>query len=513
MNGSEDNRRALCGVTQRVGLAALTACCLLPAAYSAADATHIDDENELNLTVIKMEVTPADEPVPAFKHRLVYDRHQRLPGNRPQWYARAYPEETYAHRVWLEATSRDDDAFNDYYVFGTPISAVDWDKFEKPRSAARSLMDTYLAPGAQRRDCDWGIDADRLVGPEAIAFLLPEFQGSRRFARMANAAVREAIAQRRYDDALRYLRTEYQLGRDVAEEPILVCCLIGVAMHGTANGGLTDLIAAPDSPNLYWALSELPSPPVSIGEAMNADLALPERVFPILEGAETTERTAAEWNAAWQRLVLQSQDGTINSDTRLSEGLLGQLVPTLFGLTGYSHAKERLVAWGHDPAEVEAMAVGRVLTIYTAKVIRIAADEHRKAHIADLSMSQSRRQGHAADQLLGKMRPLSDHPDREIVPIVSWLMPATHAVKTAEMRVARDIAALRVIEALRMHAARNEDRFPHTLEDVTCVPVPDNPATDKAFIYHLRGQTAVLELPDWEGFPGYSRRYEITIKR
>lgn len=492
----------------------LAALCLLPSAYCFADAEHIEDEDNPSLTIIRMEVTPADEAVPAFKHRLIYDLHERLPGNRPQWYARAYPEETSAFRVWREPDVRGDEDFSDkYYSSGVPISQLDWSRYKRPLSAARSIFERYIVPAARRRDCDWGLQSESVTGPELIQFLLPEFQGSREFARMGNAATRHAVAENRYDDAIRYLRTQYQLGRDVAEEPFLVCSLVGIAITGIANVGATDLIASPGSPNLYWALSELPAPPVSISESINADLALATRMFPVLSDAETTERTGPQWNEEWRTLVQGALGETINTSRTLRDGPLKDLAPVFFGVAGYAHAKQRLVDWGYQPKAVEAMPVGQALTIYSARVVKIATDEYRKANATDLSFSSVRRFGDAAGDRLKDMLPITGGPDREIVQIANLLLPAASIARTAEVRVARDVAALRVIEALRMHAARNNGRWPRSLDDVTCVPIPLNPATDKPFLFHRDGKTAVLELPDWEGFPGYSRRYEITIKR
>lgn len=495
------------------GLVILVAACLLSAGDCYADAEHVQQDD--GLTVIKMRVTPADEPVPAFKHRLTFDVHERLPGNRPQWYLRMYPEQVLVWRKW-RSFLRDDENSDAAYLSKTSVEKVDWERLESICRLSKQLIDNHLVPGSQRRDCDWGIRGETLRGPEAIQFLLPEFQASRSFARMANLQVRWAVSEGRYHDAIRYLRTEYQLGRDVAEEPFLVCGLIGIAITGIANGGMTDLIAAPDSPNLYWALGELPSPPVSVTEALASDLGLAERLFPVLADADSAQRTEAEWNAVWQRLgqVVTDNDLTDPGSNRNSttERLSRPFLPTSLGLSGYTHAKQRMIDWGYAPDRVEAMPVGQVLTIYSSRVIRIASGAFRKASVAGLPFPEVIRLNEAAEAQLRAMGVFSDHPDREIVPIASLLLPAAQAALRADVRCARDVAALRVIEALRMHAARNESRFPRTLEDVTCVPVPPNPATDKPFLYHRDGGTAVLDLPAWEGFPGYSRRYELTIK-
>jgi hypothetical protein len=182
-----------------------------------------------------------------------------------------------------------------------------------------------------------------------------------------------------------------------------------------------------------------------------------------------------------------------------------------FGLYGYSHAKRMLVDWGHDKADVEKMPVGQVLSLYSARVYQTVSDDMERTYY--VPFSQAQRLDDEANRKLREAGVLTSNPVRELVPIAQLLLPAVNAARSAEVRLERDLAALRVIEALRMHAARNDGQLPKTLEQVTCVPVPLNPATDKPFIYHLKNETAVLELPDWEGFHGYTRRYEITIAK
>src|SRR5690606_29899023 len=77
-------------------------------------------------------------------------------------------------------------------------------------------------------------------------------------------------------------------------------------------------------------------------------------------------------------------------------------------------------------------------------------------------------------------------PNREIVPVAALLLPAVSAVRSASVRLEREMAALQTIEALRMHAARH-GKWPMRLADVTCVPVPKNPATGESFMYELDG--------------------------
>ncbi|MFV0535479.1 MAG: hypothetical protein ACK5MR_17785, partial [Cumulibacter sp.] len=276
--------------------------------------------------------------------------------------------------------------------------------------------------------------------------------------------------------------------------------------------GVADLLAAPDSHNLYWALSEIPTVPLPIGPAVRNELAIAERTFGDLGDLEKSKRLPDEWHAYWKSSVakIYSAIGSVIDDK--SRTVAMSAVPVAIGLHGYSHAKRRLIDWGYARDEVEAMAVGQVLTLYSARVSQIGADKYWQSFLAPYSAKKFR-SGSIAEEFGEASGMFSGGEDRELLPIVSLLSPATQAARSAEMRVSRELAALRVIEALRMHAARNDSRWPDSLDDVTCVPVPLNPATDKPFLYHRDGKTAVLILPDSDGAPGNSRRYEITIAK
>jgi hypothetical protein len=59
-------------------------------------------------------------------------------------------------------------------------------------------------------------------------------------------------------------------------------------------------------------------------------------------------------------------------------------------------------------------------------------------------------------------------------------------------KVDRQVAALTAVEAIRSYAAANNGKLPAHLEDITETPVPQNPATGKAFEYRVEQDSAVL---------------------
>lgn len=489
------------------------------AAPASADVSfEKKQQGDSDIEVVRMTVTPAAEPVPALRYRLVARDIDLKPGNAAPYYYRAIAElaprmkrirEKFDEDTQLYGwCSTDEDA--------VPLTKLPLDKVREASQLFESIYHDQLQRAFEKSRCEWELGIEELSGDEIITFLLPEFQESRQLARMLSLRVRLAILEHRYDDAIKTMQHQYRLGHDMAKVPFLVCGLIGIAIDGIANGTLTELIANPDSPNMYWAISQLSQPPIDLQPAARFELDIGPRMFPLINQAETTEHAPQEWNRLYTQAIrgLGSINGnwpiggsrTDVSDP-IAEARVG-IMATGLALNGYPHAKQWLVSHGMDRERVEKMAVGQVIAIYSERVYRQFADEFEK--IWYLPFTDKRRAGDVANQVFVDSGPFGTGENREVLPIASQLMPAMQSVRGAQVRLERDMAALRVIEALRMYAADHNRELPKSLDEITAVPVPLNPATGKPFAYRLDGKTAVLELPPSAGIPG-GRRYEIQI--
>ena len=98
--------------------------------------------------------------------------------------------------------------------------------------------------------------------------------------------------------------------------------------------------------------------------------------------------------------------------------------------------------------------------------------------------------------------------ESEPIPLASVLLPAVAHCQVAMTRTERRLAALRAVEAIRMHAAAHDGKLPKSLGEISDVPVPVNPFTGQAFPYRLVGDTAVLAA----GGPEQSRPREYRIR-
>jgi hypothetical protein len=465
-----------------------------------------DDTVQGNREIIRMTVTPADEPTPAFKYRLTHRLHELQPGNSVAHYMRSFPEGG-VERTWQRVREKHGEAMDEWYAGGTPLSKLPFEDFKDAATSFDRLVD-HMKMAVLSRETDWGVNFEGLKGPEIISFLLPEIQSMREIERAMSLQTRLAILEGRYDDAIDMLRMSYRLGRDVGQQPILVSNLVGIAICSMTNSDVVDLIASPNSPNMYWALTELPQPQVSLRDSLRLELAIGPRMFEFLDNPEGKKLSHDEWNALWKRSARLTQ--MVHSTNFADDSLAADFQPLAFGLLGYAHARDRLYAWGYSTGEIDAMAVGQVLSIYSARAYQTFADEWEKVGYFDYQTGK---------KLYRNMQELEDDlgifgssPDRELIPIASALLPAVQAAQSAVFRSERDLDALRVIEALRMHAAQNEGKWPKTLEEITCVPVPRNVATGEHFEYRLDGDTAILVLPMSDGFH-LEKQYELTLAK
>ncbi|NOR67536.1 MAG: hypothetical protein GQ528_09285 [Woeseiaceae bacterium] len=81
------------------------------------------------------------------------------------------------------------------------------------------------------------------------------------------------------------------------------------------------------------------------------------------------------------------------------------------------------------------------------------------------------------------------------------------------MRLDRNIALLRTIEAVRMFAAAHSGRLPGSLAEITSVPVPADPVTGEGFLYkRIDARKARLEAPVSPAESNKWPVYELTIR-
>jgi len=269
-----------------------------------------------------------------------------------------------------------------------------------------------------------------------------------------------------------------------------------------------ELISQPGAPNLYWALTALPRPLVSMREGLETEQRVGENL--VSELAETDEpHSRAEWGVLLDKLYnrLRHLAERITSDAQVNARLRSQLDLDLasFKKEKLAPSQEYLKTIHHmDAQRVKAMSEDEVVARALVGQYRDMRDDQFK--LGYLPWRDVRSRIKEAEQRLKTVKagPLT---------VLAELQPTIINCLDAQMRLDRRVAALRVVEAIRLYAASHDGKLPEELNQVTEVPAPEDPATGKPFEYRRDGAPAVLALPE-AGLKGRpTPPYRITIRK
>lgn len=463
-------------------------------------------EAERQPQTFEFTVDPAAEPVPALKYALSPGYLEQKPGNAAPFYYRALLRYKPIKRTRGSVFNDTNQKWMDGPLDELPLEEL------REELRAFGMLDhegsvyQELRTAAYRDSCDWDLRLREKTGLDAVFFLIPEIHDMRHLARLLALKARLEIAEQRYDDALETLLVGHEMARDTSQPPTLIADLVGIACVSILQQPVRELIAAADSPNLYWALTALPDPIIEMQSAITHEKALPPLVFPLIRNAESVNHSPGEW----RRKVFDAFR-TFDEIERPGEpnAALDSLRWSLTVARGYPRAKRWLVEHGSTKEEVEAMSVPRLVAVYQARVYRYVADEQFKwTHLPlrfreeRIRASERRLRG---EGLLGSGETLG-----EFIPItrlVGAVANSGQRVLTMETK----IAAMRALEAIRMYAAVHDGRLPKSLTDVKQVPVPDNPRTGEPFPYRVEDDVAILDVP--QEHVEASWRFRIRIRK
>jgi hypothetical protein len=378
------------------------------------------------------------------------------------------------------------------WVYDTPLD-------ELPRDEVRELLNNHagalreLALAARRDHCAWLLPVEE---EGATGLLLPEVQKLRDLGRLVTLEARLRIVEGRTDEAIQSLQTGFALARHTGESATLIHGLVGLAIAGVFNGEVEELIGQPGTPNLYWALTALPRPLVSLRAGMEQEQEFLYSELPLLRGVARRTLTAEQeeaLKAGLVRLFAQADRKDFDLDAATVEA--------------YPAAKARLMRDGHPASDVESMT-----PLHVVLADSVGTYEHLRDNLSKwlfVPYWQAREHVEEANRAATE--------NREGLPLANTLLPALSRPVAARTRVDHNVAALRCVEAIRMYAAGNEGMLPEKLADITQVPVPDDPFTGEPFSYRVEAGTAILESAAREGigpaYPAYATRYEIKIRR
>ncbi len=450
-----------------------------PATQPAYTPTHTQPDN--GPYTIRMTVHPVAESRPALQNKLLPSLRDTKNGNAVTLYYIA---------VDMLSKNVSDQIRDTWDAWGeVPLDHLD---IEAARAGTKTTSLKYVRLGARRAQCQWDYPLE-----EGFALLLPSLNKHRTIAYSLALDTRIAIAEKRYDDAIINTQTGLSFARHIASGPTLIEDLVGIAVATISLNQVDLLIQQPDAPNLYWALTDLPRPFISLRDAMKLESDMLYISYPLLDKLAHGE--ANTLTAEHIRYELQQMTDDIDY---WIDGK--SFAPLMFGISliQYTHAKHWLAERGYTAVQIERMPVAQAVCLYMLTEYEEARDDMFKWFA--LPYWQAR------DGLSEAAKKI-DAPSSRGNPFMR-LLSAMSRAKFLEVKLDCRIQMMRCVEAIRLHAAATGS-LPDALGDITLVPLPTNPITGKPFQYTRDGDNFTLEADLLDGMrPSDGMRYIVTIK-
>jgi hypothetical protein len=435
-------------------------------------------------TLIKLTVQPAAAPKPALRYRLLPELKEMNPGNPIQNYMKCFMEQ---HKFFF-----DKEAFERREkLLAMPLKELPARELQEYGGLALSQADW----AARLDNPDWQILLN--MKAEGIYLLIPDVQQLRPLARALMVRMRAEVALGRFDDALRTAKTMFAMSRHLGEHPTFIGNLFGVAIANLAISPLEEMLEQPGCPNLYWALTNLPNPLVSLDRASQGErMGIIQWMFRDLDDS-------VPMSADRLKRFIASMDKLLKREfpLKLAEGLRAWLDARTKDKEMVDAACHRLVEVGLPEAQVRLFLADQVLLLDMKRELEARFDDAMKT--INLPIWQAEAVGTQYERT------------KESALFADEFVPAVDQVVRTRARLDQRIALLRHVEALRLYAAEHNDVLPPRLSEVS-VPLPDDPITGKPFRYEVSGATAHLRgspPPGMEKDPAYHVHYEVTLQK
>jgi hypothetical protein len=434
---------------------------------AAADTASAASESP---TVIKLALHPSPDAQAALRYRLRPRFIEQSPGNAAVQYMRAAlawaEKKDYrdvAERIpdWLDLSLEQLRHHDDVQTFFNNMPSMYFD---------------LIGFAARKEYCEWDLPLREYNAETRI----PELQWLRELARLMALKARVEASRGQFPQAIESIKTGLAIGRHAAEGPTLVNGLVGVSIDGLMLQQIQTLVQQPDCPNLYWALTALPAPCIDL---RRADEMEQDNLYTILPQLREIDKPRSE--EEWNKLLAEvtKKLAVLMPKEKLDGTIWAKGAPA--AATAYPKAKQQLQDFGYTAAAINAMPMAQAILTATVESYERERDSlHRWFYLP-----------------YAEAWPALDEEERrvantdEVIPFGKLLLPSLRNVRAAQARLDREVAALRVLEALRLYATEHRGQLPKQLSDIAQVPLPNDPVTGKAFDYQSSDGHAVLNSP------------------
>jgi hypothetical protein len=291
------------------------------------------------------------------------------------------------------------------------------------------------------------------------------------------------------------------MSRHLGQHPTLVGDLIGMAIAAVAIDHLYKMLDQPGCPNLYWALTNLPRPLISLDKGMDGERVMMAWVFRDLnDSAPMSAEQMKDFIAHMDKMLVDNLL-VIVEETPTKPGVRAWLDARTKDDAAASAARQRLIERGLTAERLLRFPADQVLLLDEKRELEERFDDDVKT----------------IDYPFWQVEPLNAQIEvKKPSPLFAdVLLPRMQGARRAQGRVDQLIALLRHVEALRLYAAEHDGTLPARLCDVP-VPLPVDPFTGKPFRYEVIGNTAHLRGTPPAGLEkerGFNMHYEVTLQK
>jgi hypothetical protein len=410
-------------------------------------------------TVIRLNVQAKAAPKPALRYLLLPELSEMTPGNPIEGYLRCFLDD--------DLTSQKE------FVGRSALKQAD-------RAARMDKPDWQILPKLKT---------------DGVGLLIPDVQKLRFLANCLQERFRSELSQGLFDEALVTAKTMFAMSRHMGEHPTLIGDLVGFAIAQIAIGPLEEMLEQPGCPNLYWALTNLPSPFISLERGMEG-----ERIFTMAELRDLSD-TAPMTSAQLKKLVDHIEvlrDFEERPRKGKTQAWLDSRTKDPVHMVA---AKKRLSEYGFPEERLQKFPADQIVLLDEKCEYEIRRDDIMK--FMKLPAWQIEENV--------KEIPPGKHSDN----LFGFFLPAMQKVRWSQGRLEQRFALLQHVEAIRLYAAAHKDQLPEKLADIT-VPLSVDPFTGKPFRYSVEGTTAHLRGSPPRGAESlsfFNIHYVITIKK
>lgn len=470
--------RALCGPT------------LISLALTGGYAYAADPPKAAEIHTVTLLMSPAPEPRFALQYRFDVPYLELEPGNAAFLYQTAvgvgsgtWPIDGEVLRKWLDA----------------PAESLPWDEV-RPVVARFEYTFDLLEEATRRGQCTW----EYPIPEEGVPYMNPLLNEYRTLTRFVALKATLEIHDGDFDAALDTLRCGFVLARHVGDGPNLVQHLVGVWMAASMLDQIEELIQKPGAPNLYWALTALPEPLVDIRNAVRMEAEVLSVELPELRTLEDTVLSNEQVVNLWNRATVW-----VGLDSSGPDRWLDKVRDLAAAIDRYPRAKAALQRHGYPAEDVEAWPALYVIVLDQYQQFRAIRDMTFKwMHVPYPEAREGLKNADLTASAIWKYSRGSILAN----PFVNSL-PSMNRMAFLDARLARDLAMLRCVEAIRLYAAEHGGTLPESLSDITAIPVPFDPLCGQTFQYDRVGGRATLVSPvPPDATPKDGLRYEITLR-